>query len=70
MALITCVLAFQEAERIWTSDDLTTLQAKQRMFDVANALVNEREAVEPGPQLSVLDGGRVPQDGGIEFGGP
>ena len=64
LALLTAVLALQEAERIWGPEDLTAVQAKDRLFAMANAMVVQRDTdIEPGPVLRVMDGGR---DGGRE----
>lgn len=66
VALLTAILALQEAERVWGPDDLTALQAKDRLFAMANAMVVQRDTdIEPGPVLRVMDGGL---DGGM--GGP
>jgi hypothetical protein len=66
-ALVTAVLTFQGAESRFGPDDLTALQAKDRLFQLANSMIVQRETdVEPGPVLTLLDGGRKPDDGGIE----
>jgi hypothetical protein len=54
-ALVQAVLALQEAERKWGPDDLTVLQAKERLFEMANNFILVQETdVEPARERDAM----------------
>jgi hypothetical protein len=71
VAFVEAVLALQEAESLWGPDDPTVLQRKERLFQMAHTFVLVRETdVEPGPHLTVVEGGIKPNDDTLKIDGP
>jgi hypothetical protein len=55
-AVVAAVVAFKETERSYGPDAQATQQAKDRLFEMVTVAQRETD-IEPGPVLSILDGG-------------